>query len=173
MNPSLTTDGRKAPTISWPMLITAALVLIGSLGLLSHGVLYTQGEVVEGLFAFLVGSLIVIVLLTAACGARRAAMWLLLGVGGCLLLWQCRQHQRWLSLHEEVLGVIRHVAEERKQHGAYPADLSAYHFTHPEFADHLGYGRSGADSFGLTYFLNDSHISYWYYSDSGFGYYPD
>lgn len=173
MNPPILTSGRTASNVSWPMLITAMVAVAGCLGLLSHGVYYTDGEVMEGLFGFLSIALTAIVFLTAACGARRAAMWLLLGVGGCLLLWQCRQHQRWLSLHEDVLGAIRHVTEERKRQGSYPADLSGYHFAHPEFADHLGYGRSGPDSFGLTYFLNDSHISYWYYSDSGFGYYPD
>lgn len=173
MNPSATTGGRTGHTISWPMLIIALLVVAGSLALLHHGVLYTDGEVMEGLFGFLLVALVAIVLLTAACGARRIAMWLLLGAGGGLLLWQCRQHQRWTSLHEDVLGAIRHVTEERKRQGSYPADLSGYHFVHPEFADHLGYGRSGPDSFGLTYFLNDSSISYWYYSDTGFGYYPD
>ncbi|MGC4015725.1 MAG: hypothetical protein QM755_14555 [Luteolibacter sp.] len=173
MIPPFKIERKTGSTVSWPILIAAMLVIGGSLAFLHDGVLYTEGEIMQGMFQFLSMALITITLVIAACGARRAAMWLLMGAGGSLLLWQCRQHQRWLFLHEDVLGAIRYVTEEKKHHGSYPADLSGYPFRHPEFADHLGYSPSDPDSFGMSYFLNDSGISYWYYSDSGFGYYPD
>lgn len=155
------------------MLITAMLTMTGGLALLSPGVLYTEGKVMKGLFELLVASLLVMALGSAVFGNRRFAMWLMVGAGGGLLLWQCYQHRRWLSLHEDVLGVIQHVTEERRRQGTYPENLDTYQFIHPEFSEHFDYGRSERDTFALRYFLNNPSISYWYHPETGFGYYPD
>ena len=47
-------EGRPRQDVSWPMLLSIAAVLIGSLYLLHYNVVYTEGEVMQGLFTLLV-----------------------------------------------------------------------------------------------------------------------
>jgi hypothetical protein len=155
------------------MVIAAMFTVIGGLAMLAPGVLYTEGKIMKGLFELLVASLLVIALGSAFFGDRKFAMWLMVGAGGALLLWQCYQQRRWISLHEDALGVVQHVTEERRRKGTYPENLDAYQFIHPEFSAHFDYGLSERDTFDLRYFLNNPGISYWYYPETGFGYHPD
>ena len=75
--------------VSWPLLLGLATVIVGSLSLLCHNVIYTEGEVMQGLFGLLVCLTAGLVL--AGFYRRKIAAWLIVMLGGSLLLWQCCQ----------------------------------------------------------------------------------
>ena len=94
-------------------------------------------------------------------------------VGGALLVWQSYQIRKWVMIHEDVIGIIHHVEEIKRQTGVYPKTIDGYCFANRGVKNHVqGYGVNGS-GFRLSYFMNDSGITYWYDSTGGFGYYPD
>lgn len=162
----------RANDVSWLMLLSIGAVIIGSLCLLRSNVLYTDGEVMQGVFTLLVS-------LVAACVLvgiyrRKTAVWCVTLLGGSLLLWQSCQIQKWAVIHEEVLAIVKFAEDTKRNTGKYPMDLSGYVFRNPQVKRHIYAGGTNAtNGFLLTYFMNNAGITYWYSSETGFGYYPD
>jgi hypothetical protein len=162
----------KTRDISWSMLLTVAIVIVGSTHLLSHNVLYTDGEVMQRLFPLLVIQAAGSVLLGFY--RRRIAIWCVTLLGGIPLLWQTYQSRKWAVIHEDIVGIVRFVEDARTRTGHYPNSLDGYAFKNGWVKSHIyRFGPQDAEEFRLTYFMNDPGISYWYSSKTGFGYYPD
>ena len=165
-------DELKTQDASWLMLLTIAVIFVGSLYLLSYNVLYTEGEVMQGLFTLLV-------FLVAGCVLlgfyrRRIAIWCVTLVGGALLLWQSFQSRKWAQIHEDVIGIVQFVEDLKSKTGRYPASIDGYTFKRPWVKSHIdGFGPEETGGFRIGYFMNDRGISYWYSSKTSFGYYPD
>jgi hypothetical protein len=156
--------------IPWPLLLALAGVILGTACLMARNTIYTQGEVMEGLYRLSIG--LVAAMLLLGFFNRNLAAWVILGCGGAMILWQASQTRRWGMLHEEVVAIVAHLNREKAEKGSYPGGLEGYDFRHPEFRDHIGYSRQNTYYY-IGYHLNDPGISYWYREDSGFGYYPD
>ncbi|RYD72780.1 MAG: hypothetical protein EOP84_22580 [Verrucomicrobiaceae bacterium] len=158
--------------ISWPMLLSIAAVVVGSLYLLSYSVFYTQSELVQGFFALIVcmagGSVFL------GFYQRRMAVWCVTLIGGSLLLWQTYQTRKWAVIHEDVVSIVRFIEEKKRETGHYPASLDHYTFKRETVKSHI-YGLMPDDNDGvrLLYFMNDASVMYWYSTKTGFGYYPD
>ena len=158
--------------MSWAMLLVIAAVIVGSLSLLRYNVLYTEGEVMQGLFTLLVCLTLGSVLI--GFHRRVIAAWCVVLLGGSLLLWQTYQTRKWAMIHEEIVGVVRYVEETKTKTGRYPTSLEGYTFRRQWVKSHIYRAeREEADGFRITYFMNDPGTSYWYSSKTGFGYYPD
>ena len=167
-----TQKGGLAQDVSWLLLLSNSTVVLGALGLLRYNVIYTEGEVMQGLFTLVVG-------LVAACvligfHRRKLAMWCVTLLGGSLLLWQTYQIRKWALIHEDIVAIVQFAEDSRKKTGHYPVSLEGYAFKNPLVRSHI-YGFMSDETNGLriTYFMNDPGISYWYSSKTGFGYYPD
>lgn len=166
------TNELKARDVSWLMLLTITVVIAGSLHLLSYNVIYTEGEVMQGLFRLLViltaGSLLL------GFYRRRIAFWCITLLGGFLLLWQAYQTRKWAVLHEDIVGLVRFAEDAKTKSGRYPASAEGYAFKNEWVKSHIyGFEPEEAHGFRITYFMNDPGISYWYSSKTGFDYYPD
>lgn len=154
------------------MLLGIATVIVGSLCLLHHNVLYTEGEVMQGLFALLVG-------LVASCTLigfyrRTIAVWCITLLGGCLLVWQAYQSRKWATIHEDIIAIVQFAEESKNKNGHYPTNLEDYTFKHTRVKSHIyKMAADETNGFKITYFMNDPGITYWYSSKAGFGYYPD
>lgn len=154
------------------MLLTVGAVILGSLYFLSYNVLYTEGEVMQGLFTLLVGVVAACLLLGFRC--RRTAMWCVTLLGGSLLLWQTYQTRKWAVIHEEIVEIVRFAEDSKSKTGHYPTGLEGYTFKNPRVKTHIDGVRSDeTNGFRISYFMNDPGITYWYSSKTGFGYYPD
>jgi hypothetical protein len=154
------------------MLLSIGAVVVGSLSLLRYNVIYTEGEVMQGLFTLLVS-------LVAACvliglHRRRTAIWCVTLLGGVLLLWQAYQTRKWAVIHEDIVAIVRFAEDSKSKTGQYPASLDGYAFKSPQVRTHiLGLRSDETTGFRIIYFMNDPGITYWYSSKTGFGYYPD
>ena len=158
--------------VSWFLLLTVAGVIIGSLFLLRHNVLYTEGEVMQGLFTLLVWLLAACILI----GLRRRllALWCITLIGGSLLVWQTYQTRKWAVIHEDIVAIVRFVEDSKVKTGHYPVNLDGYTFKNESVKSHIyAFESVQTNGFRITYFMNDTGISYWYSSQAGFGYYPD
>ena len=157
---------------SWMMLLAVAAVVVGSLWLMRYIVVYTEGEVMQGLFTALVGLVAACVLL--GFHRRKTAIWCVTLFGGSLLLWQAYQIRKWAMIHEVVVAIVRFAEETKSKTGSYPTNLEGYTFQNPQVRAHIaGLYFDETTGFQLTYFMNDTGITYWYSSKTGFGYYPD
>lgn len=158
--------------ISWKLLALVAVAILLPLYLLGYNVIYTEGEVMQGLFVALTWLLAG---LAAVVGIfkRRSAVYLIAGAGGLLLVWQSYQISRWTQVHEEVIGVIRQLGKAKEATGSYPATLDNRFFKDPSMRDHISSYTSENQGFRITYFINNTGVSYWYDSKTGFFYYPD
>ena len=165
-------EDRPTQDISWAMLLTIGAVIVGSLWLLRDNVVYTEGDVMHGLFTLLVGLVAASVLLGFR--HRRTAAWCVLLLGGSLLLWQTYQTRKWAVIHEDIVAIVRFAEEKKSTTGHYPVDLEGYVFKNPKVKNHIyGLASDEPHGFRITYFMNDPGITYWYSSKTGFGYYPD
>jgi hypothetical protein len=79
---------------------------------------------------------------------------------------------RLVRLEREVVQIRQYLDVHHQQNGEYPRKLSGYTFARPELTPHVRYQRDGS-GFRVDYDVVDSHISHWYSSKSGWGYYPD
>jgi uncharacterized membrane protein len=123
MNPS-NQEGRPTQDVSWLMLLSVAAVVVGSLCLLRHNVIYTEGEVMQALFTVLIGVVGACILVRFY--RRRTAMWCVILIGGSLLLWQAYQTRKWAVIHEEIVGIVRFAEDSKSKTGRYPASLEGY-----------------------------------------------
>jgi hypothetical protein len=163
---------RPRQDVSWLMLLGIGAVVVGSLWLLRHNVLYTEGEVMQGLFTSLVGPVAACVLI--GFHRRRTAVWCVTLFGGSLLLWQAFQTRKWIVIHEDIVALVRFAEDSKSKTGSYPASLEGYVFKTPRVRKHIhGFGVDETGGFRITYFMNSPGTSYWYSSKKGFGYYPD
>jgi hypothetical protein len=151
-----------------------AILLIVLLGVtesfLAYNTLYTQGEVMQGLYSLLVWANLPLALL--AWWTPRNCLWAAFGLGALLIPWQAYENRKWAYIHEDVIAIIQHVEEVKKTSGKFPEKLDAYTFKRPWVEKHVLYGTSN-ESYSLDYFMHNIGTSYWYKSKTGFGYYPD
>lgn len=157
--------------LSWTLFLAICAALLLPLWLVGYCVVYTEGEVMHGLFRALTVLAGLLVLLGFY--RRKLAVSLLVFVAAVLLIWQTSQIRHWAMIHEEVINLVRHVEEAKREKGAYPDSIDGYTFKRDWVKDRVIYYRPGGSKFVLTYFMHDPGISYWYDSGSGFGYYPD
>lgn len=150
--------------------VLLAALLAGTEALLAYNTLYTEGEVMQGLYRMLVWANLPFVLL--ALWKPRIGVWTAFGLGVLLLPWQAFENRKWAQIHEEVFAIIRHVETQRKTSGGYPASLDGYGFQRSWLGGHVSY-RTSEGSYRISYFMDDPGTSYWYDPDGGFGYYPD
>ncbi len=176
--PHLKTNRRSTPATKNEMnkkeLRVFAVMLVLLLGsteaFLAHNTLYTEGEVMQGLYWLLVS--LNIPILVAALWKPRAGTWCAFSLGALLLPWQASENRKWALIHEEVFAIINHAETKKKSSGDYPSSLESYDYLRPWTQNHISYGTSDG-TYSITYFMDDSGISYWYDSQDGFGYYPD
>lgn len=163
---------KKKNDISWSLFALTGIAILLPLHFLSYSVIYTEGEVMQGLF---VGSTAVLagaaVLLTIF--SRKHAALLVVVIGGTLLIWQSYQIRRWAMIHEEVVGIIRHVERIKDTTGSFPNTIDGYSFKHAGLKRHISGHPTEPSNFHLSYFMNDDGVTYCYDSKGGFGYYPD
>lgn len=147
------------------------LVVLGaSEALLAHNVLYTEGEIIQGLYWILVW--FNLPLLAIALWKPRWGLWGGLTLAALLLPWQTSANRKVAQIHEEVIHIIRFVESKQETNGDYPVTLADYEYRRDWVARHVAYeAEDGA--YQLAYFANDDSISYWYTPESGFDYYPD
>ncbi len=157
--------------LSWPLFLAISTAFLLPLWFVGYSVVYTEGEIVHGLFR---GMTLLAGLLVLLGFHRRAlaASWLV-GVCGVLLIWQTWQIRNWVMIHEEIIGLVRHVNGIKQEKGAFPELIEGYSFNHPWVKSRVTNYRAEGSRFTLSYFMNDPGISYWYDSENGFGYYPD
>jgi hypothetical protein len=157
--------------MNWWMLLSIAVVILGGQYLVSYGVIYTEGEVLQGAYQILMGATAG----TVSIGfyRRQVAAWCLIGFGGLVLLWQIHATRKLIMLHEEVVGIIRFVEDTKKGTGVYPVDLGAYPFKRPWMPSHVMWVRKRPDDYRLNYFMYSLGTAFWYTPGGGFEYYPD
>ncbi|MEM7164429.1 MAG: hypothetical protein AAF581_03140 [Planctomycetota bacterium] len=80
---------------------------------------------------------------------------------------------RLYRLKAEVRAIVDHLDNAVASDGAAPKDLSKYTFASPDLQDHVRYYARGGRHYYVSFWVVDSHISHWYDSTSGWGYYPD
>ncbi len=172
MNETDRKSGRKQE-VSWLLLLTVTGVIVATLSLQYRNVFYTEGEVLQRLFALLTGFVACCVL--TGFRHRTIALWCVTSLGGgCLLLWQSYQNRKWATIHEDIISIVPFAEELKNETGHYPASLDGYAFKNAGVKSHIyGFVSDETNEFCVTYFMNDPGISYWYSSKSGFGYYPD
>ena len=146
------------------------LLLAATEAFLIHNTLYTEGEVMQGLYRVLVYANIPI--MAVALWRPRVGVWCALGLGALLLPWQASENRKWALIHEEVIAIIDHVEAAKESDGVYPATLDDYEYRRSWIRGHLHYGASGG-SYRLDYFMDDPGTGYWYEPKGGFDYYPD
>lgn len=146
------------------------LVLASTEAMLAHNTLYTEGEVIQGLYWLFVGANVPI--LVVALWRPRIGLWSAVALGALLLPWQAFENRKWAQIQEEVIAIIRHVESSRQTAGYYPSALDDYSFQRPWVLAHVSYGGAD-DTYRISYFMDNPGISYWYDPDGGFGYHPD
>lgn len=146
------------------------IVLGASEVFLLHNVLYTEGEIMQGLYWLLL--FLNLPIFAIAMWKPRWGLWGAIALAALLLPWQTAQNRKWAQIHEEVIEIIRFVEENEEASGVYPKALTGYDFRRDWVESHLTYESNG-DSYIISYFMDHPSISYWYQSDDGFGYYPD
>jgi hypothetical protein len=157
--------------LSWTLFLAICAGFLLPLWLVGYCVVYTEGEVMHGMFR----GLTVLAGLLVLIGFHRrklAAAWVA-GICGVLLIWQSWQIRKWAIIHEDVMGLVWHVQEFNRETGAFPESIKGYTFNRAWVEHHIMNYRAEGSKFGLVYFMNDPGTSYWYDSESGFGYYPD
>ena len=137
---------------------------------LAHNVLYTEGEIMQGLYWLLVA--VNVPLFAIAFWKPKWSLWGGLVLGALLLPLQAAENRKWAQIHEEVTSIIRFLEAEQENSGDYPDTLSGYAFQRDWVADHVTYEVS-EDVYQRSYFMDHPSIGYWYYPEDGFGYYPD
>ena len=138
--------------------------------LLAYTTLYTEGEVMQGLYGWVI--CLNIPILVVAFWKPGVGAWGALILGALLLPWQASQIRNWAQIHEEVIAIVRHVDATEESTGAFPPNLGDYEFQRSWVRKHVSYGLAGG-SYRVSYFMDDPGVSYWYDSKGGFGYYPD
>lgn len=171
MNPP-NEKARSTASVPWLLLIVIWALVVSSLWLLSYNVIYTEGEVMHGMFTL--GVILVAACILLGFHSRTTALACVGILGGLLLLWQAYQTRKWAMIHEDVIEIVRFAEDARKKTGRYPVSLEGYAFRNPTAKARIhSFAPEESDGFRLTYFMNDPGITYWYSSKTGFGYYPD
>lgn len=173
MAPSPSETSRRPPDSPWWLFVLVAVAVFTPLWRITYCTLYTEGEVMQGLFTVLLWATGVL-----ACGLafirRTPAIAMVALLGGLLLFWQAGEARKWTMIHEDVTAFVRYARETRAGGGAYPASVNSFTFAHPGTRAHIqGYEVGTNGGYRLTYFMDDPGITYWYDSETGFGYYPD
>ncbi len=153
-----------------------ALILIAVLAFLEflffHNAYYTEGEIGSGLYFLII--LINVPLFVIAIWRPRYPAWISLALGFALIGWQASENTKLVKLHEEVVSIIKYVNKTKEKTGDYPVNLQMYEFIHPQYRENYIYSFDREkDRYRLTYFIDQRGISFWYHSDTGFGYYGD
>lgn len=163
----------KAEIHNWELrifVILLMLVLAGTETLLFHNTLYTEGEIMQSIYGFLV--FLNIPVLALAIWRPRIGMWFAVALGALLLPWQGYMNRKWALIHEEIIAVIRHIDARKESTGRYPSTLDDYTYRSPWVKAHVDY-HTTEGSYKILYFMDNLGIHYWYSPQGGFGYYPD
>jgi hypothetical protein len=156
---------------SWLAFLTAAVAILLPAYLLGYNVVFTEGELMQGLYY--------LVLILVGCSALSAFYRRDVGIisvailGGLLLTWQASQSRKWAMIHEDVAAIVTAAMKQHKETGSYPKSIDDLKFTHSFVRDHIHGFTSDGNSFRVSYFINQPGITYSYSSMDGFWYYPD
>jgi len=138
---------------------------------------YTEGEVnqVVPLMVFAMNG---IALVPLAFRRSKAALVAVLVPGLWFVLWcipmQVVLTTRWVRLRAEVTAIVEHVDSALASRGVYPADLEGYGWKRPGLREYIRYDlEESGDWYQVHHWVVDEHISHWYDSETGWGYYPD
>jgi hypothetical protein len=71
-------------------------------------------------------------------------------------------------IHEDVMGLVRHAQEFKREKGGFPESIEGYSFNRAWVKHHIMNYRTEGSKFSFVYFMNDPGTSYWYDSGSGF-----
>jgi len=150
--------------------ILLVILLASTEALLAYNTLYTEGEVMQSIYWFLVA--INIPIFIYALWKPKTSLWAAVALGALLLPWQASENRKWAIIHEEIFAIVHHVDSQKKENGKYPVTLDNYEFRRPWIREHVSYSTTEG-KYRISYFMDNSGTGYWYYSDTGFGYYPD
>lgn len=157
----------------WWLFLLVATTIITPLHFLAYTAYYTEGEVMQGLFRFLAWAIFGLSCVLAFY-RRTVAVALIAIAGGLLLFWQASEVRKWAMVHEDMIAFVRYADETHAERGVYPDAVESYQFNHPQTRAHIHSYDIGTDGeYRLSYFMDHSGITYWYSSDTGFGYYAD
>ncbi len=151
-------------------IVILVLILGISEYFLAYNTYYTEGEVMQGLYYLLVALNIPIVFI--AIWKPRVGLWAVLILAALLLPWQAAENRKCAQIHEEVIGLIRHLEDHKKAEGSYPTSIDGYKNKREWTSDHLSYSAKDGE-YRISYFMDNAGTGYWYESDTGFDYYPD
>jgi hypothetical protein len=157
---------------SFVVVATICLCIFALLWGISYWVLYTGGEIDQISFRFLTA--IPLVLLVAGLFRPKLTVLFLLILGGGVLGWQLPNIQKLVTLQEEAQSIVHFVLAHKRKTGSYPLTLDHYSFKNGWVTQHVDLSSDNdTGKFQLNYFMQDRSVSYWFSSDTGFGYYPD
>ncbi|MBK8094405.1 MAG: hypothetical protein IPK32_21185 [Verrucomicrobiaceae bacterium] len=156
---------------SWLSFLTVAIAILLPSYFLGYNVVFTEGEVMQGLY-YLV--LILVLCTTLSAFYRRDVGIISVAImGGLLLTWQTSQSRKWAMIHEDVTAIITAAMKQHKETGAYPKSINDLKFTNSFVRAHIHDFTSDSSGFRINYFINQPGITYSYSSIDGFWYYPD
>ncbi len=156
---------------SWISFLSVAAAILLPAYLLSYNVVFTEGEVLQGLYCLLL--IIAGVSSLTAFYRRDVGITLVALSGGLLLTWQAYQSRKWAMIHEDITSIVTSAMKQHKKSGTYPKSIDDLKFEHSFVREHIHGFSSDADGFRISYFINQPGITYSYSSIDGFWYYPD
>lgn len=156
---------------SWLAFVLATAAILTPAYLLGYNTLFTEGEVIQGLYYLVLAGAAVGAL--AALYRRNVGIIVVSLLGGLLLCWQAYQSRKWAMIHEDIAAIVTAAMKRHKTNGTYPTRMDELQFQHPFVRDHIHGFSSDSSGFSISYFINQPGITYSYSSTDGFWYYPD
>jgi len=157
---------------SFFVVLTVCLCIFALLWSISYWVLYTDGEMDQVPFRILTA--IPLILLVGGLFRPKLTVLCLLVLGGAVLGWQLPQIRKLIALQEEAQSIVHFVLDQKHKTGSYPLTLDKYSFKNAWVKEHIDLSSDNdTGKFQLNYFMQDHSVSYWFSSETGFGYYPD
>ncbi len=101
----------------------------------------TVGEIESGFLGFLICLNVVpfVIYFFQSKVARKIAVGLALLLAALIIPRQLLLRYRWHLLQQEASNLIKYAKENKSRTGAYPRDLTAYHFLYPNLKPHITY----------------------------------
>jgi hypothetical protein len=162
---------KRSEFILFGLLIAFVFPLEIAGGLIAY---HTLGDVFQSLY-FMFMVILNIPFLVIAFRSRTIAALGIVALALALVPYQFYLGYRLVRMQEETARIVAYVYEHKRDEREFPADLSGYQFTDPALAAYvLEYLviYDGAE-FVVTYWVGTEHVSHWYSSKTGWGYYPD
>jgi hypothetical protein len=156
---------------SWFSFVSVAVAVLLPAYLAGYNVVYTEGEVLQGLYYVLF--VIAGISGLSAFYRRNLGIALVAVFGGSLLTWQGYQSRKWAMIQEDITDIVAAAMKKHRETGAFPETMDELKFRHPFVRDHIYRFSSDGAKFSISYFINKPGITYLYSSEDGFSYYPD